>query len=182
MLAKGLTKTTLETWNMFFKSAMFPHSHMLPRAQHARSKMFKHCLKGPNHTQQPTRPTRPKVVMKFMGILPIEIWTSKWCDLFAGKTSKSFPNKCQQVDVGQVELSIFTWPMFVIFKSESTSLLCLQIPCPKPKVQLVSKNQIFVSCHIYHPMIAHHLSFPNHEWVLMAGWQQTSLHVLHRTS
>ena len=38
----------------------------------------------------------------------------------------------------------------------------------------VKKNRRFVSCHIYYPMIAHHPSFPNHEWDLMAGWQQTN--------
>lgn len=167
--------------------------HLSQRASWSSCKIFKPCLKMFERAEpHPTssnpqcraqgRLKTPEVVcfpclcdvMKFMDILPIEIWISKWSNLFVGKTSKSARTSAIKQGVGcwSSELSTFTRPTSGIFKS--ISLLCLQTSYPKPKVQLMSKKRSFVSCHIYYPMIAHHPSFPNHEWDLMAGWQQTN--------
>lgn len=77
-------------------------------SQRASCKIFKPCLKMFERAEPPSTSSNPQCraqgrlktpevvcfpclcdVMKFMGILPIEIWISKWYNLFVGKTSKS---------------------------------------------------------------------------------------------
>ena len=110
-----------------------------------------------------------------LGILPIEIWISKWCNPFCGEDIQIRSNKCENT-----RCWVFVKWTFNLHKAYFRHLqvyFALMPPDFIPQTKsttYVKKNRRFVSCHIYYPMIAHHPSFPNHEWDLMAGWQQTN--------
>lgn len=140
--------------------------HLSQRASWSSCKIFKPCLKMFERAEpHPTssnpqcraqgRLKTPEVVcfpclcdvMKFMDILPIEIWISKWSNLFVGKTSKSARTSAIKQGVGcwSSELSTFTRPTSGIFKS--ISLLCLQTSYPK-STTYVKKKEFCVLPHL----------------------------------